>query len=1475
MNKATLSLLKITLMILLGSIGLFAQNFESQFSEIRIDRKQGPSTYHGGLNVENSTGRASMTIPLGAGIGARGARFTPVMSPSWAPQAGVTRIWSSGGNPSMVYGWSTPSISSCGQMSSLAWPGYLSLKHFGLDASSIHFPDGSSTRVNLAYYTPSILTDGFDDSSISALLATFGINGSGWSYDVGTEGAGNRVLALSGQGDLVVGITDSTHPSLVSENYLDTSHHPFNCSTPGLCPSGKSSFPARIVVFRGGSAYVFQFSANYYKFYPAGTAKLDGQVVQPTIDWNQLNNSIYQLAEIHDRHQGLITFKYGDGKTDDLIYKATWTLSGANSQSLSVHAYAPWWQMHVPIPHTVTYDSMPDQPTYTMALGKLQPPDFPGNTDEIGFYSDASGVQRLESDAWLETPPWTEMLVPSSLEFPDKETITWNYEITAYPDYDTLNYKPPFVLKHVNLPGRRVDLDWAYYEYMKPRNGTIDTVVPSYVHMTCPAMSWGVTAITETDLASGAIRKTMHDRVVPVPIHTLFGQVGLTGPDPINTYQVPVEFKDTITHPDGSKTIEYFARPSNTGIDDDPIAVLAFLKHQSLGASELDSIGHQYFSHGGDRFDVRTYFNPTGDPAKNTVIYPTRAMTGDADLGILTITEQQSWDEASYGWMRTQELRDTSDSPGVQWELKSLPLQGKFPSHSRPFERDVDRTFSNSIPDWLLARVATEQTTIQKDNTGSLANPQGLPYVFGQVSRNFLPHYNTVTKETHGGTDVQIQVDFTTKDTTGLGAALVNSAKVTGLNGVPNLSNGVVGASYDHDGYGLVNKIQRNGMAWSVYEAHDGLGRPISQTNPNGDLTQFSWDSSNRLITINPPTPEVLTSIDYDNDALGMQITRGEQVSKVRFNGFGEPIWEARRTVDNSLKDVWSHRSNGYDAAGRLIWKTGWIEGLGTDTIWNAPAAPDEKSTLMSYDGRGRLIQVVNPNQEVVTYAYSGRSRTVTTGLRYDKATKKGLVTPETASTTFTSDILGRLVLVTDAMGQPTIYQYDPAGRVVVVKQTDSSNNLSQTRGWTYDSLGRLLSLSQPESGTTTYSAFDVNKNPWVTNYNGSLTLNRTFDSIGRVTSVASPGAAGTASVSQTFTYDESGHGKGSNQLTSSIAGGISKSFTYSELNGRLSEFSETIDARTWKQKLSYNNYGQIQSRELSSPITDGGYSEIFSYDLTKAMPIGVEYGGQSLATLTNDPVIWTTDSISYNSASASSFLKYDADQTRLLRLRHLKGTETLADWNYTYNSAGQITTDGEDVYRYDPLRRLSEAFIRDPFDTSFGRGPSGIWQSFGYDVFGNRQSLKSGLVTNWGIGTVPQTPSNPESTNKSVPYEFPATDGALTKNQLPSYTKLGSPTGAGALSYDANGNLLRVFQKIGDPNSLITMTYDALGQVKTQWTSSTNVLEVYSYNDQGLRVMVEGYQGTTVALQNLLYKHYRIYNEARQLVSEFDLVLE
>jgi RHS repeat-associated protein len=225
---------------------------------------------------------------------------------------------------------------------------------------------------------------------------------------------------------------------------------------------------------------------------------------------------------------------------------------------------------------------------------------------------------------------------------------------------------------------------------------------------------------------------------------------------------------------------------------------------------------------------------------------------------------------------------------------------------------------------------------------------------------------------------------------------------------------------------------------------------------------------------------------------------------------------------------------------------TGWkttealMDGLGHVVQTQLPSDPDGNTyTATTYDGFNRPYTVTNPYRSTSDLTYG-----VSTKL-YDALGRSCLVVPSDFSSgaptscpataplgsTFTS-YSGNLTTVTDEVGNqrtsqtdglgrltevweapnvtgynyPTLYQYDALNDLTNVTQNGNNSANARIRSFVYDSLARLTSAANPESGTITYS-YDLDSNlsskvapkPGATG-TAKTTTNYSYDALNRLT---------------------------------------------------------------------------------------------------------------------------------------------------------------------------------------------------------------------------------------------------------------------------------------------------------------------------------------------------------------------------------------
>lgn len=1448
-------ILRSILFVGLANISLFAQSYQTQFTEVKFDRSKGPGTLHGPVEVEAATGAVSMNVPLGSGMGARGVVFRPQLAGQINPQA-----------------WSDPPFGIMRKMGGFTLhPGelYLVISSEGkVQSTNWTLPDGSAGSLGGG--------DRPGDSDLAKILTAFG-----YPADV-TPAA-------------IPHFMDPAAPVPTTKAYRGSKGELLVCLGGSVAPQTAQAgddlyatrFPGKMLLIEGGRAIEFTFSSSFahYQDIQASVdpAYRDGKPVSGG-SLQIIDGARYRVTRMMNRFKDEIRFTYGAPNFEyELDFSAEWRVSGALKGSISIQTESGTGQGTTPFQFLVAYHDGGGTVLSQYRFKSLEAPIATVDliTSPEGNYVFRPITHQLQ-DAW-------------SVNTDEHLTLTYGPGPTVSdPTYGYSSQIP--VLSSIDSPGRRVELTWQPYlirPNMTPGGN------PGYRGSLSNKRNWtlGVSRVDDRDLALGQIRTTTHTRVVPVPT------MGWSSTWASQT------FYDAITHPDGQTVLFRYVEPiyddrtvnqsvgTMTDTADRQMQTLAHLKHMvkevryyaagvawssDLATAAASSTAYKVVV--SDRWDLRSAGNTTGALNQSAVPFPTRTRTFETDTKRYAAQEIGDWDAAGFGWRAECSASQLTTSPDMSMQWQGLARQGlnqPSPPSGTQASRTTYKTFESDPTRWFLSRVLTEYSVVT-DGTGYRDPKAASSVTMPTMTKAFNSETNTIGSVSVGGVDYSVQTAFSYNGTNSgsLASSQLSGVTVSGAN--LNLSGQVGIQSYGYDGFGFMSSIQAKGMSGYLGQAQDLLGRPSQQTDADGRVTGFQWDAVGRLTWVTPPGGEVATEYRYEvdhPDHLGVTIRRGSQESQLRYDGFGQLVLERRKNLDGS----WNHRNFQYDRGGRKTIATIWRTGMGIDTDstastlvqdltefqciqWKVLASGTEICTKSadvllapkltsgaqwSYDSRGRETQVKDPNGVTTGTAYAGlvTTRTIANS------------TMDVSTTTFTRDVLGRLVQVVDGLSQTTNYFYHPNGKIGRVQQVGGT--VTQTRDLSYTSLGWPLQLVQPESGTTTYSSFDVTGRPWATTYGaGSAsprTLTGTYNPLGQLLTLL---GSGTGDVNQAFGYGVVGDGKyGANKPIWANANGVRRDHSYDSGTGRLVSLARSVDSLSWAQGFHYDSYGQLDQRGYPNHTTPASVGPIqtLGYDYAKGMPTSATYNSTSLATMAYDPTSWALTQISYANGASTSYAYWD-DQARLKTMSMGIPGQVSKIWTYGYNQRGDVTTDGEDYYSYDKLSRLTQAFIRDPWDASGGTGATGVWQQFGYDAFGNRSALTSWTATNWTAGALPPATPTTDVTAKAQSYAMTAAEittmGAT--NRLPS-TIGGVATGA---TYDTQGNLTKIYGTRGQTATQVTMTYDALARVTSLGDSKNATSQAYLYDDEGLRIkIVDSKTGVTT---------YNIYNEARQLVATY-----
>jgi RHS repeat-associated protein len=619
-------------------------------------------------------------------------------------------------------------------------------------------------------------------------------------------------------------------------------------------------------------------------------------------------------------------------------------------------------------------------------------------------------------------------------------------------------------------------------------------------------------------------------------------------------------------------------------------------------------------------------------------------------------------------------------------------------------------------------------------------------------------------------------------------------------------------SQYDFSTGLLTGFKDRNG-AITKTEYNDPFNRPTRVINAKG-VTNVETQTAMYYAPQSNPYGVTLTRNDVltakDRDASGDGILRAWTVT----DGFGRTVesWARHPQGDVKVTTI-------YDELGRVSQSSN-PHRNGETPVY----------TTTTYDMAGRVTAVTTPDNAQVATAYSGNQVTVT-----DQALKKRRSE---------SDALGRLINVTEDPGGlnfETYYSYDALGNLRQVTQG------SQTRTFAYDSLSRLTSATNPESGTVTY-AYDANGNLMEKTDARGVRTTMTYDALSRVKSKVYAGTtpAGTAAANATppvnYFYDEySGLPSGAPSWPGTPSKGRLVGVTYGpgsegtyykyDAAGRIMSNHQRMGTANYLTAYSYNRAGAVTREDRGgasltrrrnwmyydaagrlSAMDSGAYNGFGIEPLPLVRDISyTPFGGLQSETYNNGLI----HSMSYNERlqPAEISLGRPENLDSVFRLGYIYGTANdvngqdaeitpahnngnVARIKYFISGTLQYTQ----TFQYDPLNRLRYAVEHN--NGTHNDTARAWYQTFDYDRYGNR-----------GV--------NVGNTSDNV-------DGANTALQLADFSAANNRITRADYVYDAAGNL------IAEPGK--SYTYDAENRIVSA-TVAGGVTSQYFYDGNGRRV--------------------------------------
>ncbi|MFG2923223.1 RHS repeat-associated core domain-containing protein [Streptomyces sp. NPDC048305] len=487
----------------------------------------------------------------------------------------------------------------------------------------------------------------------------------------------------------------------------------------------------------------------------------------------------------------------------------------------------------------------------------------------------------------------------------------------------------------------------------------------------------------------------------------------------------------------------------------------------------------------------------------------------------------------------------------------------------------------------------------------------------------------------------------------------------------------------------------------STLFGYDSSNRLTKITTPEGRVTVFTYDDQNRVTSMlratelngsghtgptwtydysaaSPSDVGTTTVTDPETHSTKYEHDADGQVEKVTdaLTHSRSKKYDANRNVSEAADAMgvggasgnvtlygWDSRNNPTSASlptGATASVTGYQTIAGAD-LPGTLTTPDNEKTDYTYDTAGNTksvaVQGTGGGNQSFDYnpatptcgGFEGQvckvttkmtaSKSVATSFTYDaKGNLKTVKAPAPlGTTTYTYDDLGRTETVKDARGITVIYTYDHRDRV---KTVDSSNYLAVT--YEYDGDGNLRQRSDG-TGVIAYEFDPLSREAIRTLQNGSQTI-LTYTPAGNVDTYQDP--AGLTD----YTWNEV------NKLKE-LKDPKNKITTYEYNNNDVR--TKTIYPGSTVQEVTPDKSGRPQKIKATS---SKGTLVDLAYTYTR--PDGKD-GGKIRTT--TDAVAGTKTNYEYDSAGRFSY----AAET--------KGTTLNSSWQYCYDLAGNLTSQGVD----------------------------------------------------------------------------------------------------------------------------------------------------------------------------------------------------
>lgn len=748
---------------------------------------------------------------------------------------------------------------------------------------------------------------------------------------------------------------------------------------------------------------------------------------------------------------------------------------------------------------------------------------------------------------------------------------------------------------------------------------------------------------------------------------------------------------------------------------------------------------------------------------------------------------------------------------------------------------------------------------------------------------NNLPYSNPLTSTNSISTTVQYDIygnPTLTTDTKGNQTQIIYGA-VNGYTGLyPTQTVTAYGTSVArtstaaYDFYtGLATSITDVDNNLTSGTEYDALGRPTKVKSAVGTSlevwTQTVYDDLNRTVIVK-------ADVETKGDAKKVATQFYDQLGRVRLS----------KTLEDSQNQSATNETDGIKVQTRyLTTGNGYTYALTSNPYRASTSSAATAEESMGWtrsktykDGKHSEVETFAGATLPQPFLTSGYNTNSTGKVQTDLDADRTLVTDQSGKQRMSkTNALGQLIDVweitaadssTEAItfgspqqnlnGYKTSYQYDALNNLTTVSQG------AQTRSFTYSSLSRLKTATNPESGTIAY-VYDNNGNLTTKTDARGVVTTYGYDALNRVLtrSYANEPTTQTATPLVTYTYDNLTNAKG--KLIKVTTGNVATPFSITEYTefdqmGRVKKSKQTTDGVAYNEmEYGYNLSGALieqkypSGRVVKNVLDNDGdlsmvkskrdassgfwnYAKHFTYTAAGAVSSMQLGNGRWESTQFNSRLQPTQIALG-NVQNATNLLDLDYSYGTTQNNGNVL-TQTINVPTETGNNQTYAAFTATQTFTYDSLNRIKQAT-----ETVSGQTGNSWQQSFQYDRFGNRTFDEANTTTlPKNCGTAPNltvcaadrkiynpTPNTSDNRFSTADgYTFDSSGNTTKDAQLKKFTYDGENKQIKVETLDLNGNVTGLLGEYW---------YDGDGKRVKKYVPSTGETTIFIYDASGKMV--------------------------------------